>query len=192
MDNRMPLNLQFFAEPAEPAEPTEPENADPKPADPEPPKIPTLKELLKDKDFASELDKHVGKAISTAKAKWDEDAKLTAEELAKKQREEAETALKDREQALARRELKADIAVEISKRGLPAELIETVNLHGGADAAKESLDALEKVWRKALADGIETKLKGNPPTVTTPPKNDSKLSDAERSAVWGGRPPEKK
>jgi hypothetical protein len=173
--NHYPLNLQFFGDPA-PAAPatTPPTAAAPEttpavspattPATPaaEPPKAPTFAEMLKAPGFASDLDKHVAKAITTAKTKWDEDAKLTEGELAKKKQTEAENALKDREAALAARELKADMVTEIGKRGLPAALIDAVSL-ADKDTAEASLADVEKAYRAAVQAGIDEKLKGNPP-----------------------------
>lgn len=164
-NNHMPLQLQFFADPAPadpapPAEPTPP--ADP-PMDADPPKTPSFSELLKtDKAFQSEFDKRVAGAIATAKGKWDEDAKLSADDLAKKKQTEAENALKTREDALAARELKADMVTEIGKRELPAALIDAVSL-ADRDAATASLDNVEKAFRDAVDAEVAKKLKGNPP-----------------------------
>ena len=176
--NHMPLNLQFFADPAadpanpaanpadpaaDPANPENPPNpADPAKAKDDPPKAPSLKELLKDKDFASELDQHVSKAITTAKTKWDEDAKLTADELAKKKQAEAEAALTEREQKLAVRELRADMTAELVKRGLPSSLIDAISMTD-MDAALASLETVEKAFRASVEAGVNEKLKGTPP-----------------------------
>ncbi len=194
--NHMPLNLQFFADPAAdpanpaanpadpaagPADPANPENpADPAKAKDDPPKTPSLKELLKDKDFASEFDQHVSKAITTAKTKWDEDAKLTADELAKKKQAEAETALNDREAKLAARELRADILAEIGKRGLPSALIDAVSL-ADKEAAEASLTAVEKAFRTSVEAGVNEKLKGTPPPDGS--GGGSALADRLRSAA---------
>jgi len=169
--NRYPLNLQFFGEQAaDPAKPADPAAAPAKPADPaadsakpaEPPKPPMFAEMLKDKGFASDLDKHVAKAITTAKTKWDEEAKLTEAELAKKRQAESEEKLSKREAELAARELRADMLAEISKRSLPHALIDAVSL-ADADTAVKSLDALEKAYRAAVDAGVTEKLKGTPP-----------------------------
>ena len=178
--NHYPLNLQFFAEPAaDPAPPADPAADPAKPADTaadpakpgdgkdpakkdEPAKTPTFAEMLKDKGFASDLDKHVAKAITTAKTKWDEEAKLTEAELAKKRQAESEEKLSKREAELAARELRADMLAEISKRSLPHALIDAVSL-ADADTAVKSLDALEKAYRAAVDAGVTEKLKGTPP-----------------------------
>ena len=169
--NHFPLNLQFFAEPggtgdgtADPAPPADPQPpADPTPPN-DPPKTPSFSDLLKtDKAFQSEFDKRVAGAIATAKGKWDAEAQLSADELAEKQRTEAENALKDREAALTARELKADMLTEIGKRGLPAALIDAVSL-ADKDAAAASLGNVEKAFRDAVDAEVKKKLAGNPPS----------------------------
>ena len=167
--SRIPYNLQFFAEPggtggnADPAPPVDPTPPADPPKDADPPKTPNFSELLKtDKVFQSEFDKRVAGAIATAKGKWDEDAKLSADDLAQKQRKEAEDAMKSREAALAARELKADMVTELGKRGLPAALIDAVSLVD-KDAATASLDEVEKAFRDAVDAEVKKKLAGNPP-----------------------------
>ena len=175
--NHIPLNLQFFADPApngdgdpngggaddSKADPKGNPKNDPK-ADPkdDQPEIPSFSELLKDKGFQSEFDKRVNSAITTAKAKWDEEAKLSEAELAKKKQTEAEEKLSKREAELAARELRADMVTEIAKRGLPAALIEAVSLVD-KDTASASLTDVEKAYRAAVQAGIDEKLKGTPP-----------------------------
>jgi type IV secretory pathway VirB10-like protein len=182
--NHMPLDLQFFAEPAPAPNPAPsptpapaPEPApNPAPA-PEPAKIPAFSELLKDKDFRSALDQHtlkatatavenaVSKAVETAKAKWDEESKLSEAELAKKRKAEKETELSDREAKLAARELRADMTMEIAKRGLPAALIEAVSMVDKA-SAEASLAGIEKAYRASVEAGVTEKLKGAVPPGT--------------------------
>ncbi len=165
--NRIPYNIQFFAEGGEGAGGAGGneggEGSDGGADDKTQTKTPSLKELLKDKDFASELDQHVSKAITTAKTKWDEDAKLTAEQLAQKKTEEQNAALNKREADLAMRELRADMAAEIGKRSLPSTLIDAVNLGGGKDAALLHLGELEKTFRASVDAAVNEKLKGTPP-----------------------------
>lgn len=172
--NHLPLNLQFFADPApggeedpngggaaDPkADPKGDPKADPKPA--EPSKSPTFAEMLKDKDFASALDKHVSKAINTAQKNWEEEQKLSEADLAKKKQTEAEEVLSKREAELAARELRADMVTEIGKRGLPAALIDAVSL-ADKDAATLSLDNVEKAFRAAVTEAVDEKLKGKAP-----------------------------
>lgn len=179
--NLLPLNLQFFADPAPAPAPEPKPGGDPTPSPapspepaPEQAKIPAFSELLKDKDFRSALDQHTSKATETAvtkavedalkkeRVKWEEEAKLSEADLAKKRAAEADAVLAEREQKLALRELRSDMATEIAKRALPAELIDALSMKD-KDSATASLDALEKAWRASVEAGVATKLKGNPP-----------------------------
>ena len=163
--NLLPLNLQLFADPAE-----ETPEATP----------PTFDELLKDKNNQSEFDRRVSKALETAKAKWAEEeavkleavkteaeklAKMNAEQKAEHERQKRDKELADREALLTLRELRAEAAVTLSEKGLPKELIDSVNFKD-ADSCKKSIESLETVWRAAVQSGVEERLKGKTPTVT--------------------------
>ncbi len=203
--NHMPLNLQFFADPApSPApnpvpSPAPVPNPAPEPTPsptpaPEPAKIPPFSELLKDKDFLSALDQHTGKATATAvanaivkeRAKWEEESKLTETELAKKRKAEAEAALTEREQKLAVRELRADMTAELAKRGLPPSLIDAVSMTD-KDAALASLDAVEKAYRASVEAGVTEKLKGTVPpgSAGTGAGTGANVGDEIKSEMYG-------
>ena len=136
--NLLPLNLQLFADP--PADGN-------KGADtPQ-----TFDDLLKNKDYQSEFDRRVTKALETAKAKWQTEqdaaveaakteaerlAKMNADQKAQHEREKREKDLADREAALTLRELKAQAATTLAEKGLPAGLIDTLN-YTDADACQQ-------------------------------------------------------
>lgn len=162
-----PLNLQLFAD-AAPAEGT-PEATTP----------PTFDELLKDKNNQSEFDRRVSKALETAKSKWAEEeavkleavkteaeklAKMNAEQKAEHERLKRDKELADREALLTLRELRAEAAGTLAEKGLPKELIDSVNFKD-ADSCKKSIESLETVWRAAVQSGVEERLKGKTPTV---------------------------
>lgn len=160
-----PLNLQLFADPA----PTE--------GTPEATTPPTFDDLLKDKNNQSEFDRRVSKALETAKSKWAEEeaakleavkteaeklAKMNAEQKAEHERQKREKELADREATLTLRELRAEAAVTLSEKGLPKELIDSVNFKD-ADSCKASIEAVEKAFRAAVQAGVEEKLKSPTP-----------------------------
>lgn len=162
---KLPLNLQLFADPVEGTPEATP---------------PTFDELLKDKNNQAEFDRRVSKALETAKAKWQQEAeakiaeakteaeklaKMNAEQKAEHERQKREKELADREALLTLRELRAEAAVTLSEKGLPKELIDSVNFKD-ADSCKKSIETLETVWRAAVQSGVEERLKGKTPTVT--------------------------
>lgn len=162
-----PLNLQLFAD-TEQAE-TAAETAV------------TLDDVLKsDKTKQAEFDRRVSKALETARSKWAEEeavkleavkteaeklAKMNAEQKAEHERLKRDKELADREALLTLRELRAEAAVTLSEKGLPKELIDSVNFKD-ADSCKKSIESLETVWRAAVQSGVEERLKGKTPTVT--------------------------
>lgn len=162
------LNLQLFAEQdagaaAETTETTAP---------------PTFDELLKDTKHQAEFDRRVTKALETAKNKWQQEAatqieqarteaeklaKMTAEQKAQHEKEQLEKSLKDRETALTFRELRTEALNTLNEKGLPKELIESVNL-SSAEACQKSLEGIEAAFRAAVQAGVEERLKGKTPT----------------------------
>ena len=207
-DRHLPMNLRFFGTPAgsgdeagaegedsaneeaEGAEGEEGADAEGKGAEKQE-KAPTLRELLKDKRIRSDLDKHVGKAIETAvkneRAKWEKEQKLTADELEKKRQQEQSDQLSEREAKLLARELKADMVVEIGKRKLPAALIAAIPLTD-EDAALDALDSIEEAFRKAVAEGVDEKIKGDTPKDGKKPKGDGKSArDEVASQLFGAK-----
>lgn len=140
-------------------------------------KQPTFDELLKDKTMQSEFDKRISKALETAKSKWEteyqqklEAAKTEAEKLAKMnadqkaeyERKQREDELAKREADITRRELRASTIDELVEKGLPISLADIIN-YTDADSTKASIEAVEKAFRQAVEDGINERLKGNPP-----------------------------
>lgn len=163
-----PLNLQLFAD-TEQAETAAAETAV------------TLDDVLKsDKAKQAEFDRRVSKALETARSKWAEEeavkleavkteaeklAKMNAEQKAEHERLKRDKELADREALLTLRELRAEAAGTLAEKGLPKELIDSVNFKD-ADSCKKSIESLETVWRAAVQSGVEERLKGKTPTVT--------------------------
>lgn len=190
--NLLPLNLQLFAE-----EGTPPEDEN-KGAETQ-----TFDDLLKDKNNQSEFDRRVSKALETAKAKWAEEeaakleavkteaeklAKMNAEQKAEHERQKREKELADREALLTLRELRAEAAVTLSEKGLPKELIDSVNFKD-ADSCKKSIETLETVWRAAVQAGVEERLKGKTPTVETKVAGDPKTMNYQQRAELYSKDP---
>ncbi|MCM1335301.1 MAG: DUF4355 domain-containing protein [Bacteroides sp.] len=134
---------------------------------------PSFDDLLKNKDYQSEFDKRVAKALETARAKWDEQkkaelteqeklAKMKADEKAQYEREKREKALREREAAITRRELTASAKETLIEKGLPPELSAVLNCES-AEACKESLDAVETAFKAAVEKAVAERLKSPPP-----------------------------
>lgn len=120
---------------------------------------PTFSELLKDKEFSSEFDSRVSKAINTAvenaKQKWDEESKLTAEELAERALEDREKALNAKEQDIRYRESLAEVTTLLAENDLPKEFGELI-VKGTNDEEDyvEVIRKLKGTWDEQLAEQL--------------------------------------
>lgn len=138
-----------------------------------------FEELLKEKEFQSEFDRRVSRALETARGKWEremeekiaqarveeqERAQMSGEERMAHDLAEREAQLQAREQEIMRRELHAEALRLLQERGLPHELAGTMN-YSDSEALQASLDAAESAFRAAVQSGIEQRLRGNAPTI---------------------------
>lgn len=143
-----------------------------------PPAIPAFGDLLKDKGFKADLDRHVGKALDTARGKWDQEkqeainaakteaerlAQLSAEERAEEARKTKEDAMSKREAEITRRELRATALEELAQKGLPSSLADVL-VYTDADACNASIASVETAFRAAVQQGVEERLKGGSTT----------------------------
>ena len=135
--------------------------------------------LLKEKDFQSEFDRRVSRALETARGKWVREmnerieqaraeaearARMTGEERLAHDLAEREAQLEAREKEITGRELRAEAVRLLEERGLPRELAGAVN-YASAEAVQQSLDAAESAFRIAVQNGIEQRMRGNAPVV---------------------------
>lgn len=160
MENKKhtPLTLQFFADGAENGSEGQEAEAD-KPAD--------LNGLLAgDAALQSQFDKLVGKALQTARGKWEREQGMNARELAQEQQREWEHNLRERELALQSRELLAGARETLSRKGLPLELAACLPL-SGEDAMRDGLDAVERAYRDAVQKGVAERLRSAAPASGT-------------------------
>ena len=162
---KTPLNLQFFAE-----EGNETQGEDvagmataDAPVEEKPAAAPDLNALLAgDKGLQSQFDRLVGKALATAHTRWEKEKSMTAEQLAELKAQEKSRELAGREQALLRRELRAEALGILGDKGIPAELVDCVSLEDEA-AMKGSVAKAEQAFRAALDKALREKLAGAAP-----------------------------
>lgn len=122
-----------------------------------------LKELLKTHpELRSQLDKHTSSALNTAKAKWEQEQSLTAEQRAENALKERTDALDARERELQRQERKASAINALTAKGLPVTLVSCISLENDEQMA-ETLDAAEKAFRDSVKRSVNEQLKAEPP-----------------------------
>jgi len=145
---KLPMNLQFFADP----------NPDPDPEDPKEDEPVTLTQKELQSKLDSEADKRAAKAVETAKAKWEADkkqaledaknegaklAKMSAAEKADAEMQARVEEIEKREAALKQKELKAATKALLQDNGLPADMSDTLIGLGDAEAIKNAVETLK-------------------------------------------------
>ena len=134
---------------------------------------PSFDDVLKNKTYQSEFDRRVGKALETAKQKWEAEAqekadeaaklaKMKADEKAEYERQKREKALSERETAVTKRELHAEAVTQLTEKGLPASLADILDCTS-AENCKKSMEAVEKAFNEAVEKAVNERLKGSAP-----------------------------
>lgn len=150
---------------------------------------PSFDDFLKDPNNQSEFDRRVAKALATAHEKWEaaSNEKLSeAEKLAKMNKEEKreymvqkkEGELAAREKEIARRELMAEAKNQLTAKGLPIELADTLD-YTSADTCSKSIDSVQQAFQKAVEARVEARLKGGAPDKKAPETDANKQLEAE-------------
>lgn len=193
------MNLQLFAEPAangaepnaEPDAGAQQQNQEPEPQT----RMFTQEEL--EAAIASRLNrykrdeaKRIEEARQAARSEAEKLAKMTEDQRIEHERQRAEQAAKDRETALAtreaeitRRELRAAAIDTLAQKGLPRGLEAILN-YADADACNASIDAVEKVFREAVQEGVNERLRASGVPLRSGSNNDySRMSDADYYAA---------
>ena len=133
--------------------------------------------LLKQREFQSEFDRRVSRALETARGKWAQEterrieqarqaaearARMTGEERRAHDFAQRQQELDQREQALNRRELQAEALRLLGERGLPAQLAGAINCTD-AETMIQSLDNAQEAFRAAVQAGIQARLRSEGP-----------------------------
>lgn len=153
------MNLQRFAEGDEGTEPAgEPD-------------IPIT--FANQSDFDSATDKRISKALETAKVSWQEEAnqrieqaktegeklaKMTADKKAEYERDQRDKEISTREAKINERELRASAYEQLASKGLPKDLISTLNFTDAA-SCEASIMAVETSFSDAVQQAVDERLK---------------------------------
>ena len=194
LKNRLPLNIQFFAEgeggnaPVGNTDTDQGQGAAEKGQE----GTKTFDQILSDKAYQAEFDRRVAKALETAKGKWEadynqklEDAKSEAAKLAKMNADEKEKYERDKQEAdyqkrvkeLTVKELKAEAREQLVEKNLPKEFIDLLN-YESADTVKESIDKMATTFQETVEKAVNDKLRGD-----GPPKAGSKDSSTLQTQI---------
>ena len=135
--------------------------------------VPSFEELLKNKDYQSEFDRRVTKALETAKANWEREeqakqteakrlAAMNEEQKAEHKRAQAEKQLAEREAAVTKRELTATAKEQLIEKGFPPELSDVLD-YSGAENCRKSIEIVSSVFSQAVEKAVNERLKSPPP-----------------------------
>ena len=150
----------------------------------------TFDEILADKHYQSEFDKKVAKALETAKTKWEQEAEVKrteAEKLAKmdadeKHKYELEKATQEREEAISKLnayELKEEAIKIASEKELPISLLSVIDYRKeDAESIKTKIDEIEVVYKQAIQEGINGRMKEKTPKTVVDTATKSNVSRA--------------
>lgn len=130
-------------------------------------------DMLKNKEYQSEFDKRIEKALKTARGKWQEEtdskinnavsealktAKMSAEQKAQYEREKLNEQMTERETQITKRELQMNAKEALIEKGLPVGLYKAL-CYTDEKSFGESLEAVEKAFGEAITEAVAQKLK---------------------------------
>lgn len=172
MENKFRMKLQLFAEPAEGAGAAETGSEQPQETGQQAPRTFTQEDVdrIVNQRLARqqrEADARVARARDEARTEAERLAAMTQEQRIQHEREQTESAMRERESSiaareaeLARRELRAEAIETLASRGLPRNLEQILN-YSSAEACSQSIDAVEKVFRDAVKAEVTKQLAGS-------------------------------
>lgn len=167
---RYPLNLQYFADgatggetPAQEAAGAQAEAGGETAAQPDTERTFTQADVdrIVQQTIARER-RRADAAVQTARAEGERLAQMTADERARHDAQERESALARREADVSRRELRAQALETLAGKGLPHELADVLN-YASADECNASIAIVEKAFRVAVQKGVDARMQGDPP-----------------------------
>lgn len=132
-------------------------------------------DILKEKEYQSEFDKRVSKALETARGKWQEElekkkteaeklAKMDAEEKAKYEFEKVNAEKEEYKRKLDAYALEKEAFKIAGERGVPTQLLKAINFETvKAENLKEIIEDFEIIYKKSVEDGINEKTKERTP-----------------------------
>lgn len=168
----LPLDMQLFAEEAGGQNEQQAETSDTaEGAAGAGETVPSFDELLeKNKAYQLAFDKKIGKALDTAKAKWEQEAaaqageakkleKMSAEERARYELDREKSKLEKEKAAFAKQQLETAVGSELLQRGFNADFAKFLTGHD-ADSSKANIEAFETAFKDAVAAATAQAMRG--------------------------------
>lgn len=156
-DNKLKLNLQYFAEGVE-EETAATETAEI-----------TQQTFTKDevlKLIQAESDKRVTQALATAQKKYEKQLSLSKLDDNARAVAEKDDKIAELQQQLAAFQVernKSELKSVLSSRGLSAEFADIINISDDIEESQANIDKLDKLFKDAVRNEVEKRLAGNAP-----------------------------
>lgn len=138
--------------------------------------VKTFDDILQNKEYQSEFDKRISKALETAKTKWQQEqdekqseadklAKMKAEEKLQYELKKEQEKSADAVAELEAYKLKDETIKQANEKGIPVGLIDLIDFKGStAEQVNAKLESVSNVFNTELQKALENKLKQDPPT----------------------------
>lgn len=124
------------------------------------------------------------RAVQTARTQAEQLASMTAEQRAAHEHRQREAELSAREAEITKRELRAQALQMLSAEKMPVELAELLH-YQDAEHCSASIEALKKVWSKAVQAGVEARVTGGTPKAGTATGHTDYARKAAEAAAAG-------
>lgn len=152
-------------------------------------------DLMKDKEYQSELDRRINQAVQTATAKERDRQKIIQDKMADEMlrvskmtedekeayfKNKAEKEAEKKEADLTRRELMLDARTALADKNLPDSFVDLLS-YTDKDACMKSIDTLDMAFQKAVQTAVNEKLKGSAPPVDA--RSEGATSESEKEKI---------
>lgn len=141
-------------------------------------------------EFTAEQQEKINRLIAQAKSKAKDEAKADNQkaieeavaaaiekersyaEMSEKEKKDArlserEQELAEREAAIAKKELQAEVKADVQDKGLPVELVDLLTQSDDKELILESVNAIKKIVDEAITEGIKANARQVTPTEPT-------------------------
>lgn len=146
--------------------------------------------------YRSEFDRRTGKAVQTARSKWEQAQaeeqdeakkleKMTAAQRERYQLDKDRAAFDAQRASFAAEQMRVTVGAELQKRGLDASFAKYLS-GKTAEESTANLEEFEGIWNKAISAAVNGRMRG-----TEPPKEPGKAPAEDKMRSWFGLPPEK-
>lgn len=134
--------------------------------------------------IAAEADRRVTQALKTQQQKYEKQLSLSKLDGIERERAEKDATIAELQEKLAAYEVeknRSELKSVLSSRGLSAEFADLIHVSDNLEESQTRIDALDKLFKTAVAEEVKRRLAGNNPQVGTSSGEATKESFAKMS-----------